>query len=701
MPKMTDDELLHALDYELQQSVLWTSDGTREEQQRNLQYYLGMPMGNEVAGRSQVVSWDVFESVESAMPNFIEPFFASDYMAEFTPRKPGDEAFAGQATDVVNFVIKDENPGFMLLNTWLKDGLISKLGVVRADWVEQPPKREKFKDLSTEQLIALSQEPNTEILEHEGRPAPGVEQLPPEQLQQMQAMGQPLPMLHDVTIQRYTPGQVEIENVRPENFVITRGISHASKARLIGEIVTYTRSELHEMGFRQAMEVQSFDDGALLERGELQTLRDGTDIGPLREDTSDTSQQEVRLFKGFIRADVNGDKVAEWRRVLIGGGPDGILENEECEYQNYCIWTPIPIPHRVIGMAYADAAAQIQDVNTVLQRQYLDSLYLANRPRTYVNTTAGVNLDDLLNERIGGIVRGTQPMQQAIGPLQTNVVSRDALEGLEMGLSMRERRLGLTRYNQGLDADSLNKTATGVTKIQQAGDKRQMMTLRIFAETGVRDLFRLVLRLICDYQDRPKVARLRGQFVEFDPRLWSPDMDVRVDVGVGTGDKTETAVALREYGQLMVALEQKGMVDRPQWYEFGLMMAKALGLKAADNKLVLDPAQLPPPEPPPDQMQAEMAKVQAQIQADQAKAQMQAQVQMQTAQANLELQAANDQRDAERERMKAELQAQIQARDLELRKYLGELEAQVKLLIAGINNNPPQVPTQQAPTYDT
>ena len=296
--------------------------------------------------------------------------------------------------------------------------------------------------------------------------------------------------------------------------------------------------------------------------------------------------------------------------------------------------------------------------------------------------SAGVNMDDLLNDRIGGIVRGTQPASVAIQPLVTNQVSGAALEGLEFGQMKRERRTGITRYNQGLDADSLNKTATGQKLIQGAGDKRQMMTLRIMAETGIRDLFRLVLRLVCEYQDRATVTRLRGEYVEFDPRMWSPDMDCTCEVGIGTGDKTETALALREFGTFMAAAEQKGLVDREQWYEFGLMIAGALGIKTADSKLLKDPKQMPPPEPQPD---PEMAKLQMSIQADSQKVQAQMQAKLQEVQANLELQQANDMRDAERERMKAEMSAALQQQELALKKYIAELEANVKLMIAGLN----------------
>ena len=702
---MKDEDLRSALEYELQQSVLWSSDGVREEQLRNLQYYLGLPRGDEVDGRSQVVSWDVFEIVESAMPSFIEPFFASDSIAEFAPRTPQDEAFASQATDYVNFIVKDDNPGFMLFNTWLKDALISKIGILRADWIEQDDERVSFEGLSDEQFTMLTQQPGVEIIEHEAEPAPmpGMAELNAAQMIQQFPTG--VPMLHNVTALRKRDGKVEIEAVRPELFVITKGCATPEKARLIGEVCTYTRGELHEQGFSQAYTVDSFDAGSLWQSDEHQAMREGEYRANLFEDANDESQQEVRLFRGFMRADFNGDKIAEWRRVLVGSGEKPFLENEECEYQNYCVITPIPLPHRVIGMAYADAAAQIQDINTSLTRQYLNGLYLANHPRTYVNIAAGVNMADLLNQRIGGIVRGTRPPGEAIAPLVTSVVPGAALEGLEMGQMMRERRLGITRYNQGLDADTLNKTAAGQKMIQTAGDKRQAMTLRIIAETGVRDLFRLVLRLVCQYQDRARTARLRGGWVEFDPRQWSPDMDVTVDVGVGTGDRTETVVALQQFGTYMAAAETKGLVGRDQWYEFGLMMAKAMRLKGADQKLILSPKDAPPMQPPPDpnaaKAQADMQmlslklehagqQMEMRMRADSEKINAQMMAKLQETRAQLELQSSNDARDSQREIMKAEMDAVLERRDQDLKKYLGELDAQVRLLIAGQRAEAPQ-----------
>lgn len=620
MTKMDTDKFRSVLHQEIDDANTWNGTALRTQQRRNMQYYLGLPLGNEVDGRSQVVSWDVFETVEGAMPSFIEPFFSGDDIGEFLPRGPEDEKYAEQATEYINWIIKDQNPGFLIFMDWLKDGLLSKVGVIRGKWVKQDPEKVEYEGLTDDQLALLVNDDSTlELAAINSQPAP----VPPEMMQQLQQTGQPMPMLHDVTVLKKKPGKVELRNVETGQFIVSRGAKKLEDARLVGEFVTYTRSQLREMGFSKADvdEVSSYD-GSSIERNDPDDIGNEFSIG------EDKSQEEVTLFEGFIKADYDGDGISEWRRVLAGGNIE--LENEECEGHEYAIWSPIPIPNRVIGMALADPVVEIQKLSTGLTRQYVDSLYLANNPRTYINMSAKVNIEDVLSNRIGGVIRGEGPADSAVSPIRTALVATESLQGLEMTQSMRERRTGVTRYNQGLDADSLNQTATGVTKITNMADKRQMLILRIFAETGVKQLFKLVLKLITQYQDVAQIVRLRNEFVPFDPRGWSTDMDVSIDVGLGTGDKSETLALLQQFGQFMQqAANPAGLVGPAQVYEFGKALAKNARLKGADTKFMMSPDQVKPtpPQPSPDQikMQMEQAKMQAQAQQEAAKLQFEAQ----------------------------------------------------------------------------
>lgn len=614
MAKMTEDELRSAIDQEVADSAAWTGSQLAADRERNLSYYHGQPMGNEVEGRSQVVSWDVFEVVESAIPALLEPFFAGDHICEFEPAAQGDEDYADQATDYINWLIKKKNDGFITFNTWIKDGLLSKVGIVRCWWdASRKVKKERYTGLTEQQLVKLAQDKRNTLISHDAYPDPDDEQqradaqqhmasASPDQQQAIQAMlSQPAQQLHDVELEVDTgPRGARIDNVPPESFVISRHAKKLADVSVIGELRRYTRSDLVEMGFAKArVEALSEYDASGLQ-GDLMQERDPDRLMDM--DDGEGAMQQLTLFFGFIRVDYDGDGIAEWRRVFMGG--NDLLENEEVDDHEYCLWSPILLPHRIIGMALADAAVSIQDTKTSLVRQYLDSLYLANNPTTYA-MDGQVNLDDLLSTRIGKIVRIKQA--GAVGPLQTSLVANESLQGIELANTMREERIGVTRYSQGLDAESLNKTATGVNKIMSAGERRMLMMLRVFAETGCKDLCKRLLKLTCEYQDKPATVRLRNEWVEYDPRNWSDEMDVNINVGLGTGDKGQTIQFLNMMGAYFQQAAPLGVVTPENVYELGKMLLKAGNIQGGETRLLSDPSKTPPkpPQKSPEQILAD------------------------------------------------------------------------------------------------
>lgn len=623
------DKLRQVLDHEIQRSVSWASSTIREEQERNLSYYLGLPMGNEVPGRSQVRSWDVFEIVESALPSFLEPLFGGDNIAEFQPRGPEDEAFASQATDYINYLVNERCDGFMVFYTWLKDALLSKVGVVRPEWVKEDPERLEYQGLTEEQATMLVNDQSVQVVEQAAN--------------MIDVGGQMMPV-YDLTILKARPGRLNLRNIKPTEFIISKDARTPDDAYVIGEVVTYTRSELKEQGYKRWADVTDYDFHGI---ADIARVDDDEEFSILRDDAASPELEEVRLFMGFVKCDCNGDGVAEWRSVLVGGGPDDVLIDEEAEGQDYAVITPIPLPHKVIGMAYADPASEIQDLKTALTRQYLDSLYLANRPRTYVNMQAATGspmIEDMLSDRIGGLIRGNGPANVAFAPVQTSLVANESLQGIQFADTMRETRLGITKYNQGLDADSLNKTATGVSKIMQASEQRLKTTLRIMANTGLKRFFKIVLRLVTQHQNVQDVVRLRNEWVPFDPSSWSDQMDCKIQIGSTNGERMEEIQMLQLFGQYMQVAAPMGVVGPAQVYEYGKRLARAAKLLGADVKLLQDPAQQPPkpPQPNPDMMraQADVQAKQADIQHKQQTAAIdaqKAQVELQIKQAELRL----------------------------------------------------------------
>lgn len=630
MAKLAAETFDKLLDHEIEQATAWQNHAINPDRERNYANYLGLPDGKEVEGRSQVVSWDVFEVVESALPSLLDIFLSGDNIGEYEPVGVEDEQFAQQATDYINHIVKKQNPGFLIFNTWFKDALLAKVGIVRAFWNDADKvTREAYTGLDEMQLTLLMQQEGVEVLEQQSYQDPEDQQqraqmvnsinvMQPDQAAQVQQyLAQPEKMLFDVVLKvTRKKGQVCIRNVRPETFVVSRRACSIYDSPLVGNYTVLRRSELVEMGIpkAKAFAVQSYDmsvhDGA----ESLKSLSDDESDALDDEQSLDKSMEEVTLFEGFIQCDHDRDGIAEWRYVLRGGNVT--LKNEEADGHDYCLVTPIPIPHRVHGLALADVTAPIQATNTALTRQYLDSLYLANNPRTYVNMNAKVNLGDLLDNRIGGIVRGEAPMMEALSPLVTSVVAAPALQGIEFMDTRREIRTGITRYNQGLEADSLNKTATGVAKIMTASQQRLQMMARIMAETGVKDLFKLLLKLVCKHQDKAATVRLRNEWVEFDPRAWSDEMDASVNVGLGTGDKQELVQNLMLVVNEQKQLAQMGspMFDQAKLYNAYRALLKAMNVKGMDL-FFNDPAkvQAPPPAPPPPMPEQVLAEAQKEV----------------------------------------------------------------------------------------
>ena len=616
MPKMSQDELRSVIDAEVSDAAAWSGSILAADRERNLEYYYGLPMGNEVEGRSQVVSWDVFEVIESTIPSLLEPFFAGDDIGEFEPVGPEDEEYASQATDYINHIIKKRNDGFITFNTWLKDGLLSKVGIVRAWWDKtEKVKKQSYTGLTEQQLPKFVNDPKVTITAHEAKPDPeDAEQramaeaelpnMPPEQA--MQVMSQleqtPAKMLYDIDVTvNCGPRGARIDNVPPEMFVISRHAKKIEDASMLGEFRQYTRSDLVEMGYDKAT-VASLSEYEMPHNMNEIALRNLDEQSDILNDVGDTSMQKLWLFFGFVRVDCNGDGIAEWRRVLMGG--NDILENEEVDDHEYCIWSPILLPHRVIGMGYAEPIIEIQNIKTALTRQYLDSLYIANNPTTYA-LDGKVNLDDLLSTRIGRVVRIKE--MGAVGPLQTSLVANESLQGIELADTMREGRLGVTRYTQGLDADSLHKTAQGANQFLSQAQMRTKMTLRVFAETGCKDLFKRLLNLTCTYQDKAATIKMRNKWVEYDPRNWSSDMDVSISVGLGTSDKQADIAFLGMMGAYFAQAQPLGIVSKENVYNLGKMLLKAGNIQGGETKLLTDPATVPeqPPQKSPEQVIAE------------------------------------------------------------------------------------------------
>ena len=603
--RMTDAELIAVTDEHIRQSIAYMGGKLSEQRRRNEYFYLAQPIGELAApaidGRSSVVSTDVADTVEWMLPSLVKTFCGSDQVCEFQPRRQEDEEAAKQATDYVNYVLFKANPGFQLIYTWIKDALIQKNGVMKVWWdASREDVRETYRGIGDAELQILLNDPGVEPVSI----TPTVAQDAQEVAENLAAVGMqaaPPATVYDVVVKRQTGcGRVRIENVPPEEFLIARNAKSVATAPFVAHRVEKTVSDLRAMGYQNVDEIgtDATDNAGAMSAERIQR-RSFDDEMPYMfgeaQAEADESQRVVWVTECYLRLDYNGDGIAEWRKIVRCGSV--LLDHEECDGPPFVSITPVPLPHRFFGLCPADQAIEPQKLKTSILRAGLDGLYTSINGRTYA-VDGQVNLDDLLTSRPGGVVRIKN--QGAVGALSEGRPDLGAAQAmLEYAEVMKENRTGFTRYSQGTSADALNQTATGVNLITNRADSRIELIARVFAETGFRDLFTRILQLVSQYQDQASMARVNGQWVNFDPRAWRTQFDFSVAVGLGTGNKDQQVQHLMMLGQVMQQAGQIGLCGPREWYNAARKLTEALGFKEPDQ-FFKDPAQLPPPQPQPN-----------------------------------------------------------------------------------------------------
>lgn len=543
---MDENKLKSIIESEIDNALGFIETDTTDERQKALEYYLREPYGNEIEGKSQIVTGEVAEVVDGALPQLIRVFTSSDNVVEFQPVNDGDEPFAKQATEYCNWVFYKENDGFLILHNWFKDALLQKTGVVKAYWDDKKEvTKEKYENLSDDELLMLMQDQELEVVSQETiensieiiDPMTGMPAVDP-------MTGMPMMQTnrtHNVKIKKtVNKGSVVVENIPPEEFLISKRAKTIEDSPFVAHRRQMTRSELIAMGFDRKI-VEGLSAGDTLEFSPERIARYTRGEEPNSMGSQDESMEIIEVYECYIKTDYNNDGIAELRRVVYASHE--ILEDMDCDYVPFHSICPIPIPHKFYGQSLADRALDLQLIKSTVVRQMLDNLYLTNNYR--VGAVEGqVNLDDLLTSTAGGVVRIKNP--SAIVPMvvQSNVAqSFPMLEYLD---GIQARRTGVSDSQNGIDPNILqNVTAAAVSAMSQASAGKLELIARIFAETGVKSLFKGILQLLCKYQDKERVIRLNGKFIPFNPREWNDQYNVSINVGLGTGTRQEQLATMQ------------------------------------------------------------------------------------------------------------------------------------------------------------
>jgi hypothetical protein len=705
---MAQNELMSIIQAEIDDAIGFIESETVEQRKQALEAYLRQPYGNEVEGKSQIVTGEVAEAIDGALPSLVRIFTGSDDIVVFEPQGPRDEASAKQATDYCNWVFNRDNAGVAILHDWFKDALMQKNGIVKAYWEDKEDvTKERYFDLSNDELAMLMSDETMEIVEQDTTEFPIFD---PMGQPVIDPMGMPvMGATHNVVVQqKKKSGKVTIENVPPEEFLISKKARTIADSPFVAHRQMLTRSTLVAMGFNKK-QIEGLQMGDALAYTPERVARYAAGEQPYQTQTDDPSMQEIEVFECYVKTDIDGKGIASLVQVFYASNE--ILEDEkgkemieEVDYVPFHSICPIPIPHKFFGNSLADRTVDLQLIKTTITRQMLDNLYLTNNARV-VAVEGQVNLDDLLTSTAGGVIRAKS--QGAVQQLVVQNVANQAFPMLQYLDTVQSKRTGVSDASQGLDPAILqNVTAAAVASMQQAGAGKIELMARIFAETGVKSLFQGILHLLCKYQDKARVVRMRGEFVEFDPRTWANQYDVSINVGLGAGNRQEQMAMLS-----MVLAKQEQLIGQygpanpyvsPAQYRGTLgRMVEIAGFKdSAEFYKAITPEQdqmlsNPPPQEQqmPPEIQALMARTQAEIQANQAKAQADLQMQQQQMQIDMEMAqqkaALEMQLMREKEMAKLQLEREKQQAYFALKQQEFEAEAQLKAMKigAGITSN--------------
>lgn len=661
-------------------------------------------------GRSRVVSRDVRAAIKKVLPSVVRTILGNDKVVEFEPVSEGDEAKAEQATDYMNYVVLPESDGREAIQDAMHDALLLRNGIIR--WwhderqVIKVTNHTGLDDMAFAQLVAAD---DVEVLEHSPRL---------ETIQQVDPMtGQPVEMqvpVHDVKIKRAEPvRKIRLAAVPLEKFLIHPDAIDLDDALLVGMSERLRRADLVAMGYDRAT-IDALPEASTDLEAEEERLQRRREYA--EEVVTERMLQEVDYYEVYVRIDKDDDGIAELRRVVMAGGTgqENILEDE--------YWDDVPFadiacerrPHQWEGASVADDVTEIQRVKTVLLRQTLDNLYWQNMAQPAVQEGAIENPESVLNPQFGLPIRIKRGVSVA-DALQYNRVPFFAEQSFSMlGYLDNEAadRTGINDASSGMAPDALqNTTAKASAMIEAQGIGQTELIVRTLAH-GLKRVFKGLLKLTIQHQDKPRSVRLKGKWVQFDPRSWDASMDATVNVGLGAGTRERDMMMMGQIiglqEKLYAALGPDNPFVTPENLHRALVgMTGAAGIKSPDMYFTApDPQDIerrkqearqkptPEQEKAQAQMQIEQMKAQlamrskemdVQVQREKEKAQMDADLQVKMAEMEKEAAARAEQlqADAIKEEQKIAFEREKMAQDRELR--IAEMDQRYALEMMKLN----------------
>ena len=610
--EINEGELLASLESNINASDSYAESEIGIQREKGYKYYYGQPMGNERAGRSQHVSMDVFDAVESVKAMLMETFSADRNICRFDPQTAEDFMPAKMATALTNYIFYRENKGTKILHDVIHDALVAKTGIVKRyykDYYEYD--EETFEGVDEASFNQIASDPSVTITEYAEDAQ--MTQVQDPQTGQMVEMSQI--MYSGELVRKIDKSKICIEVIPPEDFLITPRATDEEDADFCSHRTSRTRGELLSEGYDPEIVAKLDEDKGQHEDGGLG--RDSVD-GYRHDDLNDSDhdREHVTIYESYLKK--FRDDLQKCVVLKVLHSRTVVLDIEIVSEKPFRYFTPFPLPHRFHGMSLADVLLDIQKTQSSLKRGVVDHTFMTNTSRYVANLSLVKNPRDLLDNRVGAIIDVNSPNpENVVRPLPMPNLSGTVFQAIENLETEKEARSGMSRMARGMDSTVVSKQNSSdlITQFMNASNRRIMVMARNLADNFLKPLMHDIYRLAVENEKQEKLIQLDGQFVPVNPQFLGDRTEMSVAVALTPEEQAQEAQILLSLDQQFTMNPQDpnlgGMYGAPQRHA---MISRAFDLLNIKNgaSFLFDPNS--------PQYQQQQQTMQAQQQEAQAKA---------------------------------------------------------------------------------
>jgi len=523
---------------------------------------------------SSLVSTDVADTIEWALPSLMKVFTGSDEVITVAGVTEEDDQNAEVMQSLLVYQLQRQNKFFPILYNWMKDALITGMGIIKCYWERTEGYTPETAQLNADALKLLTQT-GVEITNVEGPDIMG-----------------------DFTVTWNSPYYIKnspkLENILVSEFLYSPDAKNLEDANFVAHRKKVTMSHLRQ---KEREGIYANVDMVHPDNGPVSWITDqvedviGDHYTPLHNNQQDKAREEVTIYECYTKIDFNNDGILEDMIITIAG--DVILRAEPNYMGRHPFFSisPTKDPHRIwVKRSYAELIGELQDMKVALTRQIVQNIALTNDPKMILAEDS-INISDYIEGRKVIRKKPGSNMGDVAMPMPVNQLSPQTFQFLEYLEGQKENRTGITRYNQGLDANSLNKTATGISAILGQSAQRLELVARMFAETGISELFRFMVSLNQKFVDQETVIRLTNKQLRISPDDLNGNFDLVVNAGISIATKESTIMTLQTMLTALMQTQAAGIpIVTPQnIYNLFKKWIESAGFKNY-NDYVTDPA---------------------------------------------------------------------------------------------------------------